>query len=174
MALDCASSVQNIGASSCKKLPQLLIGMITTPENYSIAATDLASATALQNAIVAAKGNRVYLWPKWAVGYENISQEEVREETPLQSIPVFPGQYRHRLFFTQNLELYKAMYSHDNSNGRVFLIDHEKKIIGLQGYGLSVTEQVPIVVKPNQHNIEYLQAKREKMGHMIPADQAAN
>ena len=54
------------------------------------------------------------------------------------------------------------------------MTNNPKKIIGLQGYGLSVTEQVPIVVKPNEHNLGYLQAKREKLGHMIPADQAAS
>jgi GTP cyclohydrolase II len=37
-----------------------------------------------------------------------------------------------------------------------------------------VTEQVPIIVTPNRHNEEYLQAKRDKLGHMIPVDQAAH
>ena len=51
------------------------------------------------------------------------------------------------------------------------MTNNPKKIIGLQGYGLSVTEQVPITVKPNRHNEDYLRAKREKLGHMIPADE---
>jgi 3,4-dihydroxy 2-butanone 4-phosphate synthase/GTP cyclohydrolase II len=50
------------------------------------------------------------------------------------------------------------------------MTNNPKKIIGLQGYGLSVTEQVPITVTPNRHNESYLRAKREKMGHMIPAE----
>ena len=50
------------------------------------------------------------------------------------------------------------------------MTNNPKKIVGLQGYGLSVTEQVPIAVKPNRHNQRYLQAKREKMGHLIPID----
>jgi 3,4-dihydroxy 2-butanone 4-phosphate synthase/GTP cyclohydrolase II len=54
------------------------------------------------------------------------------------------------------------------------MTNNPKKIIGLQGYGLSVTEQVPIIVTPNRHNEEYLQAKRDKLGHMIPVDQAAH
>jgi 3,4-dihydroxy 2-butanone 4-phosphate synthase/GTP cyclohydrolase II len=55
------------------------------------------------------------------------------------------------------------------------MTNNPKKIIGLQGYGLSVTEQVPITVKPNRYNMSYLQAKRDKMGHLIPADeQVAN
>ncbi len=51
------------------------------------------------------------------------------------------------------------------------MTNNPKKIIGLQGYGLSVTEQVPITVKPNRHNEGYLRAKREKMGHLIPKDE---
>jgi 3,4-dihydroxy 2-butanone 4-phosphate synthase/GTP cyclohydrolase II len=50
------------------------------------------------------------------------------------------------------------------------MTNNPKKIIGLQGYGLSVTEQVPITVMPNRHNESYLRAKREKMGHMIPVE----
>ncbi len=50
------------------------------------------------------------------------------------------------------------------------MTNNPKKIIGLQGYGLSVTQQVPITVKANLHNASYLRAKRDKMGHLIPAD----
>ncbi len=51
------------------------------------------------------------------------------------------------------------------------MTNNPKKIVGLQGYGLSVTEQVPITVTPNRHNLRYLRAKREKMGHLIPAEE---
>ncbi len=51
------------------------------------------------------------------------------------------------------------------------MTNNPKKIIGLQGYGLSVTEQVPITVKPNRYNMGYLRAKRDKLGHLIPADE---
>jgi 3,4-dihydroxy 2-butanone 4-phosphate synthase / GTP cyclohydrolase II len=47
------------------------------------------------------------------------------------------------------------------------LTNNPKKIVGLEGYGLSVTEQVPIEAPPNAHNERYLQAKREKMGHTL-------
>lgn len=47
------------------------------------------------------------------------------------------------------------------------LTNNPKKIVGLDGYGLSVTEQVPIQVLPNPHNHGYLQTKREKLGHLI-------
>jgi len=50
------------------------------------------------------------------------------------------------------------------------LTNNPKKIIGLEGYGLKIIEQVPIVIEPNPHNIGYLRTKKEKMGHKIPED----
>jgi 3,4-dihydroxy 2-butanone 4-phosphate synthase/GTP cyclohydrolase II len=47
------------------------------------------------------------------------------------------------------------------------LTNNPKKIHGLQGYGLSVSEQVPIVHTPNPHNEAYLRAKAERMGHAL-------
>ena len=47
------------------------------------------------------------------------------------------------------------------------LTNNPKKIRGLEGYGLSVTEQVPIVHDPNPHNERYLAAKRDRLGHTI-------
>ena len=47
------------------------------------------------------------------------------------------------------------------------LTNNPKKIVGLEGYGLKVTERVPLVVKPNKANARYLRTKREKMGHEI-------
>ena len=47
------------------------------------------------------------------------------------------------------------------------LTNNPKKIVGLEGYGLSVTEQVPIESDPNTHNEDYLRAKRDKMGHSL-------
>ncbi|HSU13600.1 bifunctional 3,4-dihydroxy-2-butanone-4-phosphate synthase/GTP cyclohydrolase II [Longimicrobium sp.] len=50
------------------------------------------------------------------------------------------------------------------------LTNNPKKIVGIDGYGLSVLEQVPLGVKPNPHNSGYLRAKRDKMGHLFPVD----
>lgn len=47
------------------------------------------------------------------------------------------------------------------------LTNNPKKIIGMEGYGLSVTEQVPIHSQPNLHNEAYLNTKRDKMGHIL-------
>src|SRR5688572_9913335 len=47
------------------------------------------------------------------------------------------------------------------------LTNNPKKIIGLEGYGLSVTDQIPIESRPNPHNEAYLDAKRDKLGHTL-------
>jgi 3,4-dihydroxy 2-butanone 4-phosphate synthase/GTP cyclohydrolase II len=47
------------------------------------------------------------------------------------------------------------------------LTNNPKKIVGLEGYGLKIVEQVPIRVKPNPHNERYLKTKRKKMGHLL-------
>ena len=47
------------------------------------------------------------------------------------------------------------------------LTNNPRKIVGLEGYGLEIVEQLPIKVKPNQHNARYLKTKREKMGHLL-------
>jgi 3,4-dihydroxy 2-butanone 4-phosphate synthase/GTP cyclohydrolase II len=47
------------------------------------------------------------------------------------------------------------------------LTNNPKKISGLAGYGLSVTDQIPIEHLPNPHNEAYLRAKREKLGHTL-------
>jgi 3,4-dihydroxy 2-butanone 4-phosphate synthase/GTP cyclohydrolase II len=47
------------------------------------------------------------------------------------------------------------------------LTNNPKKIVGLEGYGLEVIEQVPIRVKANPHNAKYLRTKKQKLGHLI-------
>jgi 3,4-dihydroxy 2-butanone 4-phosphate synthase/GTP cyclohydrolase II len=48
------------------------------------------------------------------------------------------------------------------------LTNNPKKIVGMDGYGLSVAEQIPLAVEPNPHNSGYLRTKRERMGHLLP------
>jgi 3,4-dihydroxy 2-butanone 4-phosphate synthase/GTP cyclohydrolase II len=47
------------------------------------------------------------------------------------------------------------------------LTNNPRKIVGLEGYGLRITQQVPIKVRPNPHNARYLNTKREKLGHLL-------
>ena len=47
------------------------------------------------------------------------------------------------------------------------LTNNPRKVVGLEGYGLEIVEQVPIRVKPNPHNARYLETKRKKLGHLL-------
>ncbi|MBN1321848.1 MAG: bifunctional 3,4-dihydroxy-2-butanone-4-phosphate synthase/GTP cyclohydrolase II [Thermoleophilia bacterium] len=47
------------------------------------------------------------------------------------------------------------------------MTNNPRKLVGLEGYGLTITERVPLEVKPNRANVHYLQTKKEKMGHIL-------
>jgi 3,4-dihydroxy 2-butanone 4-phosphate synthase / GTP cyclohydrolase II len=47
------------------------------------------------------------------------------------------------------------------------LTNNPKKITGIEGFGLTVVEQVPIEVSPNEENRRYLETKRAKLGHRL-------
>jgi 3,4-dihydroxy 2-butanone 4-phosphate synthase/GTP cyclohydrolase II len=41
------------------------------------------------------------------------------------------------------------------------------KRAGIEGYGLAIVERVPLEVKPNAKNLDYLRTKKEKLGHVL-------
>ncbi|MEI6315080.1 MAG: bifunctional 3,4-dihydroxy-2-butanone-4-phosphate synthase/GTP cyclohydrolase II [Syntrophus sp. (in: bacteria)] len=47
------------------------------------------------------------------------------------------------------------------------MTNNPKKIVGLEGYGITITGRVPIVIEPDENNIRYLTTKKAKMGHLI-------
>lgn len=51
------------------------------------------------------------------------------------------------------------------------LTNNPKKIVGLDGYGLSITERVPIQIPANEMNLRYLETKKTKLGHLLDQDQ---
>jgi 3,4-dihydroxy 2-butanone 4-phosphate synthase/GTP cyclohydrolase II len=47
------------------------------------------------------------------------------------------------------------------------LTNNPRKVVGLEGYGLEIIEQLPIKIRPNPHNEKYLETKRKKLGHLL-------
>ncbi len=47
------------------------------------------------------------------------------------------------------------------------MTNNPKKIVGLEGYGITITRRVPVEIPPNECNIEYLKTKCTKMGHIL-------
>jgi len=77
-----------------------------------------------------------------------------------------------------NVELGFAPDMRDYGIGAQILVDlgltsirimtnNPRKLVGLEGYGLTITERVPLEVKPTGANLRYLRVKKEKMGHIL-------
>ncbi len=47
------------------------------------------------------------------------------------------------------------------------LTNNPKKVVALEGFGLEITERVPLEIKPNDKNLKYLKCKKEKLGHLL-------
>jgi 3,4-dihydroxy 2-butanone 4-phosphate synthase/GTP cyclohydrolase II len=47
------------------------------------------------------------------------------------------------------------------------ITNNPRKMIGLEGYGLEITERIPLEFPPNEHNKRYLETKCCKMGHVL-------
>jgi len=47
------------------------------------------------------------------------------------------------------------------------LTNNPKKFAALTGYGLEIVERVPIITEPKEENKQYLQTKKEKLGHLL-------
>jgi 3,4-dihydroxy 2-butanone 4-phosphate synthase/GTP cyclohydrolase II len=54
------------------------------------------------------------------------------------------------------------------------LTNNPKKVIGLEGYGLEVTETIPIIAAPNPYNRRYLATKQKKLGHRLEIPDASD
>ena len=47
------------------------------------------------------------------------------------------------------------------------MTNNPKKIVGLEGYGLTIVKRVPIEIKPQKNNRRYLQTKKSRLGHLL-------
>jgi 3,4-dihydroxy 2-butanone 4-phosphate synthase/GTP cyclohydrolase II len=79
-----------------------------------------------------------------------------------------------------NLELGLPADARDYGTGAQILADlgvrsmrllsnNPAKRAGLEGYGLTIAERVPLPISPGEHNINYLRTKRDRMGHDLPS-----
>ena len=96
----------------------------------------------------------------------------------LNKLRAYALQERGRDTVEANLELGFPEYLRDYGIGAQILADlglttirtmtnNPKKIIGLEGHGLTVTERIPIEVTPQDENRRYLRTKLTKMGHLL-------
>ena len=57
---------------------------------------------------------------------------------------------------------------HELGLGKIRLITNNPvKRAGLEGYGITVVENIPLSIPPNEHNLFYLKTKKNKMGHLL-------
>ena len=47
------------------------------------------------------------------------------------------------------------------------LTNNPAKRVGLDGYGLTIVDRVPLPIRPNAENLHYLRTKRDRMGHEL-------
>ena len=93
----------------------------------------------------------------------------------LQSEGLDTIEANHALGFPMDLRDYgigaQVLYDLGLRDIRV-LTNNPKKYVGLEGYGLTLVEQVAMASSPNPHNIRYLRTKKEKMGHadLLPGE----
>ena len=54
------------------------------------------------------------------------------------------------------------------------LSNNPRKLVAIEGYGLSVTEWLPLEIRPSPSNLRYLTAKRNKLGHILSRMETTN
>jgi len=52
-------------------------------------------------------------------------------------------------------------------NSLKLITNNPRKVVGLEGYGLEITERIPLEIEPHEENEYYLKTKKEKLGHLL-------
>jgi 3,4-dihydroxy 2-butanone 4-phosphate synthase/GTP cyclohydrolase II len=100
------------------------------------------------------------------IGLKNkIRAYSLQDEEGLDTV-----QANERLGFPADLRDYGvgAQILHDLGVRKMRIITNNPgKRAGIEGYGLRIVERVPLEIKPNERNLEYLRTKKEKLGHVL-------
>jgi hypothetical protein len=129
MSFECNATKKALKPSNCALLPEMIVGMITTPLGFSLTEAEALLVDSWQDALFDVAADRIYVWPRF-VGVEDQSQEPVYEDTPHALLHVRDGNYRWRFQIKESLCLHRKMYTHRSTTGRAFLIDEAGNIIG--------------------------------------------
>jgi len=129
MAEVCVVDKRNLGPQLCKDLPQMLKGMITTPQSFKFSAAASIIAANWTAALIDDPDVRIHKWPAFK-GFQNVSEASIYEQNALTDIFVRPGKYMFRFDIVESLCMHKAMFTHNGGNQRVFLVDIKNNIYG--------------------------------------------
>jgi 3,4-dihydroxy 2-butanone 4-phosphate synthase/GTP cyclohydrolase II len=91
-----------------------------------------------------------------AYAFQEIGLDTI-EANLVQGLPDDPRDYRTAAEMLQDLGVRRIR----------LLTNNPAKIVGLQGFGIKVSERVPLEMEPNGHNECYLKTKREKLNHVF-------
>jgi len=112
------------------------------------------------------KGVLVYLRQEGrGIGLKNKINAYRLQDTGLDTVEA-----NHRMGFADDLREYgigAQILLECGVHRMKLLTNNPRKIIGLEGYGLEITDRVPLEILPNAINRKYLANKKEKLGHMI-------
>jgi 3,4-dihydroxy 2-butanone 4-phosphate synthase/GTP cyclohydrolase II len=121
---------------------------------------------ALQRIATEGRGVLVYMRQEGrGIGFANKMHAYALQETGLDTVEA-----NERLGFKPDLREYGlgAQILVDLGLRSIRLLtNNPKKVVGLDGFGLKINEQVPIKSEPTPHNVHYLKTKRDKMGHSL-------
>ncbi len=140
----------------------------TTGDVFASLRCDCGQQVALALKAIAAEGRGVFLYMRQegrGIGLHNKLRAYALQDQGLDTVEANTA-----LGFAPDLRDYgigaQILIDLGVRNMRL-LTNNPKKVIGLEGYGLQVVETVPLIAEATPENIHYLEAKQEKMGHVL-------